>query len=720
MKIFKKRRISDQYVDGIPRIPRRQVMIPRYTAPPARNTSEWMEAFGKNPRLAPVEKIASDLSYVKGMLYRFDSAGNKVEITEHPFLDFMGRPNPLVELTASALWKLHMEYLLLKGEAYCIIERYPNGTLAEMWPVPPQWVQTLPYQGFPFYTIRTTEGTVMDISVDDMFVQKDLNPANPYMRGLGQSESVADEVEIDEYAAKFQKNFFYNGATPDTVVILPGANEKQVTRFRETWIDKFAGVFRSHGVEVIGTPASGNIPSVNKLSDNMKDLDMVNGRTFLRDAIMEHFGVPREIMGITQNSNRATADAAQYIYAKNVLWPRLMQRQDAINLQLLPAYGDGLYWEYEDVIPHNVEFDKSIAMEGWQNGLLTKNESKELLGMETSSSGNIYKIGYADLFVGADEDLTSISGQMANMQYSEMAKPLEMDRSAVEIMEDGFSPDEKEIELLQKAAHIQMRITKAAGRDMERIRMSQTRKYELALMKYLRQQEQQIKWALTGHKAEGNIWDMVGMTQEEYNRLTEAEKARAIEQLTDGLIDWKNEAGVLEMILAPLWEETYKAGAESLKRTYRLNGMDIPELTHIARVQGGQRVTRVTQTAKEAVSRIITAGLEEGKGNGQLADEIMKEIGVTSKRARLIAEQECGTSLMAGNYDMAKKGGFRAKTWHTVNGDARDTHKDLNGRTVPFDAPFVTMKGNRLMMPRDPGCDAADEVIRCRCYLTYS
>ena len=244
---------------------------------------------------------------------------------------------------------------------------------------------------------------------------------------------------------------------------------------------------------------------------------------------------------------------------------------------------------------------------------------------------------------------------------------------------------------------------------MERIRMSQTRKYELALMKYLRQQEQQIKWALTGHKAEGNIWDMVGMTQEEYNRLTEAEKARAIEQLTDGLIDWKNETGVLEMILAPLWEETYKEGAESLKKTYRLKGVDIPELTHIARVQGGQRVTRVTQTAKDAVSRIITAGLEEGKGNGQLADEIMKEIGVTSKRARLIAEQECGTSLMAGNYDMAKKGGFRAKTWHT-----------LNGRTVPFDAPFVTMKGNRLMMPRDPECDAADEVIRCRCYLTYS
>lgn len=215
MGIFKRRRTSDQYIrEG----PRQQAMIPRYTAPTARNTQEWMAAFGKNPRLAPVEKIASDLSYAEGRLYRFDSGGNRVEIQEHPFLDFIRRPNPLVELTASALWKLHMEYLLLKGEAYCIIERYPDGMPAELWPVPPQWVQTIPYQGFPFYTIRSTAGTIMDVSVDDMFVQKDLNPVDPYMRGLGQAESVADEVEIDEYAAKFQKNFFFNGATPDTLV----------------------------------------------------------------------------------------------------------------------------------------------------------------------------------------------------------------------------------------------------------------------------------------------------------------------------------------------------------------------------------------------------------------------------------------------------------------------------------------------------------------------
>ena len=263
-------------------------------------------------------------------------------------------------------------------------------------------------------------------------------------------------------------------------------------------------------------------------------------------------------------------------------------------------------------------------MEGWQNGLLTKNESKELLGMETDDRGNIYKIGFADLFVGADEDLVSISGQMVNMQYTDMSEPLEKDRSTIEIADTVEDTGEHDIEILQKATAIQIRMTKAVCRDLERVRAKQTRKYEVAMIKYLRQQEQKIQRSLTGHKASNNIWDMLGMTQEEYNRLSDEEKARIISEFTNGLMDWKDETSLLERILTPLWEETYKNGAESLQKTYGLRGMDIPELTHTARVRGGQRVTRVTQTTKEAIGRIITVGLEEGKGRNQLADEIIQ------------------------------------------------------------------------------------------------
>ena len=31
------------------------VMLPRYTTPPERNTRDWLEMFGRNPRLAVVD-----------------------------------------------------------------------------------------------------------------------------------------------------------------------------------------------------------------------------------------------------------------------------------------------------------------------------------------------------------------------------------------------------------------------------------------------------------------------------------------------------------------------------------------------------------------------------------------------------------------------------------------------------------------------------------------
>ena len=46
------------------------VMLPRWTNPPERNTQEWIDAFHTNPRLSVVERIASDLSFAEGKLYR--------------------------------------------------------------------------------------------------------------------------------------------------------------------------------------------------------------------------------------------------------------------------------------------------------------------------------------------------------------------------------------------------------------------------------------------------------------------------------------------------------------------------------------------------------------------------------------------------------------------------------------------------------------------------
>ena len=716
---------SRPYMDGGP-------MVPRWTNPPERNTEEWIRTFRTNPRLAVVERIASDLSFAEGKLFRVDENGDEQEITAHPFLDFWANPNPLHEMSSAALWRLLEIYLKLKGEGYFIMERDEFGRPAELWPVPTHWVQMTPYQGFPYYTVRLTNGQLMEVPVDDMFVMKDLDPYDPFKRGLGQSEALADEIETDEYAAKFQKRFFFNDATPNIIIGMPKSTEEQRKRFLAEWMQRFKGVFQSHGVATV----NGDV-TVNKIGESMKDMDMVNGRTFLRNAALEHYGVPREIMGITESSNRATSEAAQFIYAQNVLMPILRRREEAINHQLIPWFGDDLVWHFDDIVPRNQEFDKAVGLDGWNAGLLTKDEAREKLGMPPCKvGGDVYKTQFSDVYVHEDDDPAEVSTAAANLQYAEGAPPLETGgQQEIEITDQGEPLDDSStVEIGDGSDTIELEGVKAADRKASRLQQAQrqlleaereqARRFELATMKYFREQNNRLEAALGGtQKADASVWDALFAAMPDYGvvdgawvRLDEAERERLVSQFVAGLIDWPGEEAALNAIFEPLWKESYDKGAELAAKLHNITAVQRPELVSTAKLRGGSRVRGITQTTKDTIGHIVSNALEHGDSRETIAKQIQQEMQTSASRARTIAAQECNTSLLTGNFDMMKKAGAGTKTWHVTNpAVARPSHKRLNGVTVPIDGKF----SNGCRFPCDPDCSDASEVVNCHCFLTY-
>ena len=716
---------SRPYMDGGP-------MVPRWTNPPERNTEEWIRTFRTNPRLAVVERIASDLSFAEGKLFRVDENGDEQEITAHPFLDFWANPNPLHEMSSAALWRLLEIYLKLKGEGYFIMERDEFGRPAELWPVPTHWVQMTPYQGFPYYTVRLTNGQLLEVPVDDMFVMKDLDPYDPFKRGLGQSEALADEIETDEYAAKFQKRFFFNDATPNIIIGMPKSTEEQRKRFLAEWMHRFKGVFQSHGVATV----NGDV-TVNKIGESMKDMDMVNGRTFLRNAALEHYGVPREIMGITESSNRATSEAAQFIYAQNVLMPILRRREEAINHQLIPWFGDDLVWHFDDIVPRNQEFDKAVGLDGWNAGLLTKDEAREKLGMPPCKvGGDVYKTQFSDVYVHEDDDPAEVSTAAANLQYAEGAPPLETGgQQEIEITDQGEPLDDSStVEIGDGSDTIELEGVKAADRKASRLQQAQrqlleaereqARRFELATMKYFREQNNRLEAALGGtQKADASVWDALFAAMPDYGvvdgawvRLDEAERERLVSQFVAGLIDWPGEEAALNAIFEPLWKESYDKGAELAAKLHNITAVQRPELVSTAKLRGGSRVRGITQTTKDTIGRIVSNALEHGDSRETIAKQIQQEMQTSASRARTIAAQECNTSLLTGNFDMMKKAGAGTKTWHVTNpAVARPSHKRLNGVTVPIDGKF----SNGCRFPCDPDCSDASEVVNCHCFLTY-
>ena len=694
--------------------------VSRWARPPSMNTAEWLSMFSKSPRLAVVDRIASDLASVGGRLLRVNEDGSETEVTQHPFLDFMAQPNPLYEMTSSAIWRLHEIYLMLVGESFFLIERDEIGRPVEFWNVPPHWVKMTPYLGSPIYQIVSPSGLTMGIPVDDMFVMKQLNPLDPFMRGLGIAESIADEVEIDEYAAKFQKRFFYNDATPPTVFIMPNATPEQRDAFMAGWNKQHKGVENSHKAAAL----TGNV-SVHELGKGEgKNLGFIESRVAMRDAVLEHFGVPREIMGITENSNRATADAAQYIYAKNVLMPRLRNREEAINKQLLPLFGLGEHyvWRFDSIIPYDKDFDKAKALDGWQSGLLMKNEARELLDLASVEGGDVYRTSGNDLFLRATDDAAALS------QAAQQPAP-EADPAA----DKALTPSDDEfvvVEYGEKAAH-RVNVS-AALRKEDKIAKDDGKLFEEAVARHFSEQMTAISKALgLTAKAEPSpllsplddyLLEDGTFDPELWALLSEVEQQRLTADIAAGLLDWKAEAKKLTALFTPLWKKAYDDGATLNAESYGLMSIDRPDFVSAAKINGGKRIVGIEQTTRDSIADIIARGIANGVSQSELKKSILSEMDASPARAKLIARQETATALATGQFDMMRAAGAKTKTWHHrqqrnprdgTNG--KPNHVAMEGETVPMDAKF----SNGLRYPRDPEDGRPEQLINCRCYLTY-
>jgi HK97 family phage portal protein len=704
--------------------------VPLWSRPPSITSHEWISYFSKSPRLAVIDRIASDLSNAEGKLYQSSSTGlgGEREITSHPFLDFWSKPNPLHEMSRSALWRLFEIYLLLVGEAYFAMSRDARGMPAELWPVPSHWIQQAPHQGYPFYQMTLSSGEVATFPVEDIFLMRELSPLDPYQRGLGKSESLADEVETDEYASKYQKKFFFNDATPAVAYAMPGSTQEQRARFLADIRRALGGVHNSHGAIAV----DGGM-SILKLSENMKDMDMVQGRVFIRDATLERFNMPREIMGITENSNRATADAAQAIYAQNVLAPRLQARQEMINEQLLPWFGDGLSWRYDDIVPHNSEFNLQLANEGLSRGVLTVDEWREMNGMAPlpNRQGAVLYVPMSSFAVGLGESI---------VQAAEGALAPGADDGFVEIEGGGVS---LKAGARAGSARLRSRALAAARLEFQRARVEKERGFETASKRFLKGQAERIKAALdSSPKAEGGFWDELekGLLALSANAVLEDELAPLLSGLVGSLLNWGGEDAKLYGLFKPLWLDAYNKGASVSKSAYSF-GVDQPVLRNLAKLGGTGRIAGINAGSQKAlygkIMDLVAEGIRLGDTGRTMSEKvegalrsaraalsgdpggILGPAGDFARRARAIAQTESHTSIMAGSNDMMSRAGVARKQWlSSLDGKVRPSHARANNLIAAMSQPyeFRGMKGKlvRLDHPGDPK-GPPEEVINCRC-----
>jgi len=352
--------------------------------PPTRGDSEILKAYKKMPWLrAAANKISRSIASNAWKLYvirdnntgkaisrkdikRMDINGrrkelkelqqndNLEEITDHVFLDLITSMNPLmIGLVGRQLIQIWLD---LVGEAYLLVERNKLGLPGELWPLPPTAIKEIATINKPYY--RISLGSWNDtIPAEDIIMFKDPDPSNPYGRGSGlaQSMGMGDELDTDEYAAKHTKSWFYNRARPDILVTSPELSPKDTVRLEEDWQRKHQGFYRAYKAHFLNKDVK-----VHELNQTFENMQLVELRQFERNIIIEVFGIPPEILGIIESSNRATIDAADTLYGKHVLVPRLELLREVFQVRLVDQFDNRLLLDYESPVPEDREYKKEV------------------------------------------------------------------------------------------------------------------------------------------------------------------------------------------------------------------------------------------------------------------------------------------------------------------------------------------------------------------------
>jgi len=618
---------------------------------------------------ACVTAIADDVASIEFKLYSIKPNGDMKELYEHELLDLLYRVNPFT--TKFDHIHLTQQYLELAGEAPWLLDRTGGngGAPTAVYLLRPDRLTPLfDAKGLlNGYKYKKDDGSESKLDAEDVILIKYPNPAKP-MRGRGTLEALRTTIAIDENAERYNENFFRNSATPDFVLKTDKTLEKdEIKRITERWDKKYRGTENAHKTTVLQKGVG-----VERLQMTAKDMDFLEQQKFTRDKILSIFRVPKTIVAITDDVNRANAETADYVFAKRTIKPKMERIIEQLNEFLVPLFGDNLWLDFEDPVPENVEAKLSRYNSALTQGWMTTNEVRQEEGLDNIDGGdeilkpfNYSPIGTVNEPVVPPANNT---GKMLLRRIGNRDKKKNMVihdeiRKIVKdflVKKNGKKKTKKEAEKpLTKEEQFWVRQTNLSG------------KFEIRFAKILKKLFHIQRMAVL-RKLEG----------------------KAINP-NDFLFDVEDEATTFAISLKPLIRGIIK---EEGKLALELVGINEPIDMTVARIikylneTPIKFSTEITQTTNEGIRDAISTGVGEGEGIGKIAKRINDLFdGYETTRSFKIARTETSRSTNFATDEGYKQSGVvTGKQWLTALDERTDEAcVEMNGKIVQLDNDFL-------------------------------
>lgn len=341
----------------VPLVARAQSLVPSLFTRDDREAQ--LNAMGAVGTLfAIIDGLAEGTAQVEWKLYRKQKPGRsryrtegspmetRTEVTQHLALKVWNQPNPF--MTQQLFVETVQQHHGLTGEQWWMFERNAMGWPTEIWPMPPFRMDPNPDPKLFIdgYTYTAPDGTKHRLENEEVVFLRTPDPANPY-RGLGPVRSIRTDLESIRYSAEWNRNFFLNGAEPGGIIRVPrDLSDDEFDQIQRRWNSSHRGTSNAHRVAIM----EGEDAEWIDRKFSQRDMEFTSLRTVSGEMVREAFRFPKPMLGTVEDVNRANAEAAEYVFAKWLIVPRLERIKQALNMHFLP-----LFYASPDLV--DVEFD---------------------------------------------------------------------------------------------------------------------------------------------------------------------------------------------------------------------------------------------------------------------------------------------------------------------------------------------------------------------------
>jgi len=538
--------------------------------------------------------------------------------------------------------------------------------------------------------------------------------------GVGTVQSIATWIDADNYANEVNRRYFLNGAR------IGGYLESETTlspiqtdQLKKSFEDIHSGVNAAYKTAVL--PKGVKYTAADSTA---KDMDFANLSAVMGSRILAGFRVPKSVLGISEDVNRANAEAGSYIFALRTIKPKMQQIIAQLNEFFVPRYGSDIFLDFEDPVPENTQIRiQQMQASTGNKPIMTQNEAREYyFGLEPLDGGDT--IIPANVGMGGVDPLKPTIDDGAEVKSKNETKKVRQ----TYVKTRAYKRAEKRSEVSDAFTKATMEALTKTKAEIETVQQKS--------FKELKDEDWEVLW-----KA---MVDRNGKYQkrldEAFVTIFENQKTKAIKNLPNAikgfvtkaidpskLLNKNAEVNATVDLITPIYEDLYQTEGQAAAK---IVGQSVNLLDSEAYRKALKKVIDLlaenyTDTTITQLTSKLDAGLQAGATMNDLTDIVSTTFdGWSDTRAASTAQTETFRIANQATKDAWKETGVvKSIKWYTANDEkVCEFCGPEDGTVISIEDNFYT-KGDTLTGADGGTLDinysdvgAPPLHVNCRCY----